>query len=302
MTVKLVFLGTSCATPTKERNLSAMALTHEGETLLFDTPEQVQQQLMKTRTSYMKIKKILLTHFHADHFIGITGLLATMTLHERTETLTIFGPRGIKEKIAQAIELGGFKPRYQILCREARDGILAEEETYAVRAVKVVHSVPCFGYIFEEKGKKAAFDKAKALALGIPEGPLYAKLQRGENVKVNGKTFKPGQVLDYSKGRKGKKIAYIIDTVPHTAYIKAVEEADVLVHECTFAHEEAERARKVKHSTALQCGQVAKKARVKTLILTHYSTRYHDPKELAEEAKKEFAHTIAAHDLMEYEV
>ncbi len=304
MSIQLTFLGTSCSTPTPERNLSSMALTFRGNWFLFDTPEGVQQRLMKTGMSYLKLEHIFISHFHGDHTLGLPGLLATMSIHERKDELHIWGPRGIGEKINQAIALGQFMPTYKITPHEIREGVLVSHKEYEISAVELNHSCKCYGFLFEAVSKAGEFQRAKAIKLKIPEGPMWGKLQRGQTIVVSGKKFTPEMVMDYSKAMNGAKIAYIMDTFPHAHYIDALKQVnvDVLIHESSFLETEKERARETMHSTALMAGEIAKRVGVKQLILTHFSPRYPNGKEMEREAKKAFAHVTAAHDLMTIDV
>ncbi len=302
MSVELTFLGTSCSTPTPERNLSSMALTFRGNTLLFDTPEGVQQQMMRGGVSYLKVEHVFISHFHGDHTLGLPGLLATMSIHERKNALHVYGPRGIGEKVQQAVALAQFMPTFEIVTHELKEGRVHEHEEYAVEAVKLNHSCVCWGFIIQLPGKEGTFQRAKALKLKIPEGPLWGKLQRGETITHNGKKISPEEVMDYSESKRGARVAYIMDTFPHAHYIEALHGVDVLIHESSFMESEKERAIEVKHSTAKMAGEIAKKMGVKQLILTHFSPRYANGKEMANEAKKVFQNTLAAHDLLKIEL
>jgi ribonuclease Z len=297
MGIEVTFLGTSCSTPTKGRNLSSLAITHRGAWYLFDTPEGVQQQLMRNKLSHIKLKHIFISHFHGDHTLGLPGLLATMGIHERTNPLTIFGPKGIGKKVKQAIDFAGIKPVFQIFTKELKEGKVLENTHHTISCVKLNHSIACFGFIFETKGKEGTFQRNKALKLEIPEGPLWSKLQKGKNIRVKGKTFTPKQVMDYSKKLIGTRIGFVTDTSPHSHYIQKLKNVDVLIHEASFCESEKERAVEVKHSTAKMAAEVAKKVKAKELILTHFSPRYADGKEMLREARKVFRKTSMAEDL-----
>ena len=304
MSIRLTFLGTSCSTPTPERNLSSMALTFRGNWFLFDTPEGVQQRLMQTGMSYLKLEHVFISHFHGDHTLGLPGLLATMSIHERKEDLHVWGPRGIGEKIQQSIDVGGFLPSFRIIPHEIREGELISHAEYSIYAVELNHSCRCYGFIFEAESKKGEFQRGKAVKLGIPEGPLWGKLQRGETIAFEGKKYSPEMVMDYSKAMRGSKVAYIMDTFPHSHYVDVLKrmKVDVLVHESSFLETEKERALETKHSTARLAGEVAANAGVGKLILTHFSPRYPDGKEMVKEARHAFADTTAAHDRMEIDI
>ncbi len=297
--LKIYFFGTSCSTPTQERNLSSIGLQFHGNNFLFDCPEGTQRQMMKTSFPFMRINNIFLSHFHADHTLGLPGLIATMALAERSEPLFIFGPRGVKECVKKLIEAGNFGLCFQVICKELRKGTVLEEENFSLCAFPLKHGTPCFGFAFEEKGKKGEFQRKKAIEFGIPEGPLWGKLQKGETIKFGGKNFKPEQVMDFSKGRAGRKVSIVWDTLPHNSYYGEIKNSDLLVHEASFLESEAAFAKKTLHSTALQAAQAAKKTGAKKLVLTHFSSRYRSNNEIEKEAKKEFENTIAAKDLME---
>lgn len=304
MSVRLIFLGTSCSTPTPERNLSSMALTFRGNWFLFDTPEGVQQQLMRTGLSYLKLNHIFISHFHGDHTLGLPGLLATMTSQERATDLHVYGPRGISDFIQLAVQVGNFFPSFKIIPHEIQEGVLVESKEFCISAVRLNHACVCYGFFFEAESKSGEFQRAKALKLKIPMGPLWGKLQRGETIVHAGKKCTPNMVMDYSKAMNGTKIAYIMDTFPHAQYVDAVKKmkTDILVHESSFLETEKERAIEVKHSTAKMAGEVAKHTNVRQLILTHFSPRYPNGKDMAKEASSVFKNTIAAHDLMTIEL
>ncbi len=300
MSIQLTFLGTSCSTPTPERNLSSMALVYRGNWFLFDTPEGVQQQLMRAGLSYLKLNHIFISHFHGDHTLGLPGLLATMTSQERSSDLHIYGPRGIGEFVSLSVQLADFFPSFKIIPHEIQEGVLVDDKEFTISAVKLNHSSLCYGFFFEAESKSGEFQRAKAVKLKIPMGPLWGKLQRGETIVHAGKKYTPNMVMDYSKAMNGTKIAYIMDTFPHAHYVDAVKnmKTDILVHEASFLETEKDRAIEVRHSTAKMAAEVAKHAGVKQLILTHFSARYPNGKDMAKEAAAVFKNVTAAHDLM----
>ena len=281
-----------------------MALTYPGNWFLFDTPEGVQQRLMQTGMSYLKLKHIFISHFHGDHTLGLPGLLATMTIHERTQDLHIWGPKGIDRKIREAVAFGNFLPSYQIFPHELEEGMLVESDEFRISAVKLNHSCACYGFIFEAQSKEGEFQRAKAIKLKIPMGPLWGKLQRGETITHAGKKYTPNMVMDYAKGMSGTKVAYIMDTFPHAHYVDALKKMkiDVLIHESSFLETEKERAWETRHSTARMAGEIAAKLGVRQLILTHFSPRYPHGKDMVKEAQTAFKHVTAAHDLMKVEL
>jgi len=295
--MKLVFLGTGCSNPTSERGLSAIGLRFMGKWMLFDCAEGTQRQMMKSNVSYMKVKYIFFSHFHADHFLGFPGLVATMSMHERDYPLHVFGPKGTKERVQRALNLGLMRKDFEINVTEiTRAGKIVEEQGFEVIAFPLKHDVPCLGFALKEKDKEGEFQRAKALKL-LPEGPLWGKLQKGQAVKWKGKTIKPKQVMDYSKGRKGRKVSVVMDTVPFSGYFDDIEGSNVLVHEASFSEKNAQRAKETRHSTARQAGSVAAKTNAKKLVITHVSPRQKKAKELENEARQEFADVMVAKDL-----
>ena len=299
---KIVFLGTSASTPTKNRNLSSVGLKFNGEWLLFDVPEGTQRQMMKAKLSYLKINNIFISHFHADHFLGLGGLLATMNIHGRDWPMNIYGPKGIKQKVDETLKLAMLVPGFEINCKEVSKGIIHKGETFSVEAVPLKHEVECCGYVFQEKDKIGEFNRAKAIKLGVPIGPLFSDLQKGKSVKVKGKTIKPSDVMDVKKARKGRKISIIYDTLPVKSYYKAIENSDILIHESSFLDKLSNRAKETTHSTALQAGEVAKETKAKKLILFHLSARHKENELFENEARQKFGNVVVAKDLLEIEL
>ena len=299
--LSIIFLGTGGSWPTVKRNVTSIAVKRAGEIILFDCGEGTQRQLQKSNLSYMQISKIFITHFHGDHFLGIPGLVQTMQLNDRTTPLHIYGPRGIKKLVEQLLTLGYFKPNYQIISHEIDEGKIVEFEGYDVHCLRVKHGVPTLAYALIEHKRPGKFDKPKALKLGIPEGPLFSKLQKGETIKLkNGKEIKPETVLGPS--RKGRKIVISGDTKPVKEMIKFAKDADVLIHEATFGSELEVLSSDYGHTTASQAAEIAKKADVEKLFLVHISPRYNENNVLEEEAKKIFKNSIVPKDFQEFEI
>ncbi|HIH33428.1 MAG TPA: ribonuclease Z [Candidatus Diapherotrites archaeon] len=296
--LKVVFLGTSGSTPSKERNLSSTCINFNGQNFLFDCSEGTQRQIMQSGLSFMKVDFIFISHFHGDHILGLPGLLATMTMQERQKELFITGPKGIGEKVKAALWLSGFRPSFPLKVKELkRKEIILKEKNFKITAFPLKHEIPCFGFVFEELRPAGKFVREKALKLGIPEGPLWRQLQQGKGVKLGGKSFKPEQVLDFSQGKKGKKVAIVMDTTPKYN-ISELTEADVLVHEASLSSAFEQRAKETRHSTAAQAAGIAKKARVKKLFITHVSTRHQKEIEtLEKEAQAVFPNSKIAKDL-----
>ena len=298
--MKVVFLGTGGSWPTKFRNVMSIALQFGSETILFDCGEGTQRQMTYTNVSFMKIKRIFITHFHADHFLGIPGLLQTMNLNDREEELHIYGPEGTIELVKTMLSLGYFRPNFDIYVHDLRPDEVIAGNGYTVRAVKVCHNVPAYGYVFQENDRPGKFNKPRALELGIPEGPLFGRLQRGQSIEIDGKVITPDMVL--GPPRKGLKIAYSGDTAPCDSLLEASRDSDLLIHESTFTEDMAEKARKFGHSTAKGAAELAKKAGVLRLALVHLSPRYERPEPVLNEAKSVFENTFVPDDLEEIEI
>ena len=298
--MKLVFLGTSAAQPTQKRGLSCMCLEREGEIIMFDAGESAQISYTKAGLGWNKKMKLFVTHLHGDHCVGILGLLQTMSMQNRTESLEIFGPKGIDEFLAANIKILNFGLPFPILITIVNEGKIYENNKFLIHASKANHSITAFSYLFEEKDKPGRFNVEKAKELGIPEGELWNKLQNGIDVINNEKIIKPEQVL--GKKRPGKKIGISGDTMPTKELEEFFNECDYLVFDSTFLDEEKQKAQDTCHSTAKQAAELAKKANVKNLILTHFSARYKDEIGHKTEAEQIHNSVITAKDLLEVEI
>ena len=301
MSLKLVFLGTSAAIPTRDRWLPSIALVRNGEILLFDCGEGTQIRLLQNGLSIMKIKAIFITHMHGDHIFGLPGLIQTMNMYNRETPLTIVGPEKLTHFIKSIIELTLYDPGFTIkLVKAGENKIVYETKEYMVKSFTVIHHGECYGYVFEEKPRPGKFNVEKALKLGIPRGPLWKMLQEGKTIEINGRIIRPEDVL--GPPRKGRKIVYTGDTKPLDKLIEIAREADVLIHDSTFSSELRDRAVEQGHSTTYDAARIALEAKVKTLILTHFSSRYKDLSKLLEEAREVFPNTITAYDGMIHEI
>jgi len=298
--MKLVFLGTSAAQPTENRGLSCICLEREGEILMFDAGESAQISFLKSGLGWNKKMKIFVTHLHGDHCIGILGLLQTMTMQNRTEALEIYGPKGIDEFIAANIKVLNFGLSFPIMISIIEGGRVLDSKFYSIHACKASHSVLAFSYRFDEKDKPGRFNLEKAKSLGIPEGHLWNKLQNGEQIEINGKIITSDKVL--GEKRPGKKIGISGDTMPTAELEKFFEGCDYLVFDSTFLDEMKERAKETHHSTAKEAAILGEKAKVKNLILTHFSARYKDETLHLEEAGQIHSSVITAKDLLEVEI
>ena len=298
--MKLVFLGTSAAQPTERRGLSCICLERDGEILMFDAGESAQISYMKSGLGWNKKMKIFVTHLHGDHCVGILGLLQTMSMQNRTETLEIFGPSGIEEFIAANIKVLNFGLSFPVLINIIKNEKIVDNEKFSIYTCKANHSITAYSYLFEEKDKPGRFSVEKAKNLGIPEGELWRKLQNGNQIENNGETIRPEQVL--GEKRPGKKIGISGDTMPTDELEKFFNECDYLVFDSTFLDEEKQRAQDTCHSTAKQAATLGKNAKIKNLILTHFSARYKDEVGHLNEAKEIHNSVITARDLLEIEI
>jgi len=298
--MKLVFLGTSAAQPTPERGLTCICLEKEGEILMFDAGEGAQISYLKSGLGWNKKMKIFVTHLHGDHCIGILGLLQTMTLQNRIEPMEIYGPDGIEEFIAANIKVLNFGLSFPVMITTVREGTIVNEKTYTINSCEADHSVTSYSYLFQEKDKPGRFFPDKAKELGVPEGELWHKLQTGQDIQVGDKIVKSYDVL--GEKRPGKKIGISGDTRPTKKLEEFFKDCDYLSFDSTFSHELQDKALETHHSTAKEAAELAKKANVSNLILTHFSARYNDESVLLEEAKTIHSSVIAAKDLLEIEI
>lgn len=299
--MEIIFLGTSSAVHSKDRNHPSIAIRAFGEVFLFDCGEATQKQILQTNVSPMKISKIFLTHYHGDHILGLPGLLQSMSLNGREKKLTIYGPKGLN-KIKDAIySLGYCAIEYPVEFIEIDSGIIIDNEEYFIQAQRVRHNVPALAYSIEEK-KKPRFLRDKAIELGVPVGPAFGRLHNGEEVEINGRIIKPEQVL--GEPRKGIKITYSGDTRPCEEMIMLARDSTILIHESTFLKQDYTNAEEYAHSTSIDAAYVAKDSNSKELILTHISTRYSEDyaEIMLKEAQSVFENTRLANDFMEIEL
>ena len=297
--MEIIFLGTSSAVPTLERNHPSIALRAFAEVMLFDCGEGTQRQLIEAKISPMKITKIFISHFHGDHILGLGGLIQSLGFRGREKDLDIYGPKGLHKIINAISSFGYFQINYNLNIHEIQDGTIIETEDYVVECAKVEHNIPSYAYSIREK-KKPLFLREKAEELGIPPGPLYGKLHNGEEVEFEGRIIKPEQVLGEAK--KGKKISYSGDTRPCEAMIRLARDSDILIHESTYEAEDYQRAVDNAHSTSVEAAEIAREANVNELVLTHISTRYTSDENIKSEAQKVFKNTKVAKDYMKIDL
>ncbi|ABK78476.1 metal-dependent hydrolase of the beta-lactamase superfamily III [Cenarchaeum symbiosum A] len=298
--MKLVFLGTSAAQPTTRRGLSCTCLKVEGEILMFDAGEGMQVPYLRSKLGWNKKMRIFITHLHGDHCLGLLGLLQTMSMQRRTESVEIYGPPGTDEFVAANARMLGFSPSFPVIMETTEEGTVVDAPGYEVSACRAEHSVEAFSYRFSEKGGPGRFSTEKARGLGVPEGELWGTLQGGSAVSVGGRTVLPSDVL--GEGKRGRTVGFSGDTRPTDKLAEFFQGCDYLVFDSTFADEMVKRARETGHSTAAEAAALAKNAGVKNLILTHFSARYSDTDDLLREAQKIHPSSYAASDLLEVEV
>jgi ribonuclease Z len=289
----LVFLGTSGSVPTARRAPSALLVRRGGERLLFDCGEGTQRQLLRSGIGLVDLPEVFLTHYHADHYLGLPGMMKTFALRGREVPLTVYGPPGLADLFASLQRIfGKLTYRYELV--EVRPGDVVDRGDYRIAAFRVQHSHASIGYALGESLRPGRFDVEAATALGVPAGPLFGTLQHGEAVTLaDGTIVSPDQVL--GPPRPGRKVVLTGDTRPAPGVAEAAVEADVLVHDGTFGDEERERADETGHSTARAAAELAKLARVRMLVLTHLSNRYFGP-EIAREARAVFPDTVVPKD------
>ncbi len=296
--LSITFLGTSAARPTVERGVTSIAVQREGETMLFDCGEGTQRQMMRYGTSFA-LSEVFVTHYHADHFLGIVGLLRTLGLQGREEPVRVYGPKGGRRVLGHAVELGVERAPFSIEIEELHPGDRLRRDEYDIEVFPVAHGRHAVGYALREHERLGRFDPEKARTLGVPEGPLWGKLHRGESVQVgtgaDSHSIHPGELV--GNPRPGRLLVYTGDTRPSEDVVRVADGADLLIHEATFGKDERDRARDTEHSTSVEAAQVALAANVEQLVLTHLSARYSAiPRVLLEEAREVFPNTIVAKD------
>lgn len=301
-----MFLGTGAGIPAKLRNVTSIALKllEERKTVwLFDCGEATQHQILHTALKPRRIEKIFITHLHGDHIFGLPGLLGSRSFQSGDTELTIYGPKGLRQFIVVSLQISDTHLQYPLKIVEIEDGVIFEDDQFIVEAAKLDHAVESFGYRIIEKDKPGTLNAKKPQEEGVPPGPIYAKLKKGESVELeNNKIIHGGDYLGPTI--KGRIITILGDTRTCENAVKLASNADILVHESTFSADSEEMAYEYFHSTTSQAAKTAKRADVNVLCLTHISSRYglEDSKQLVEEAKSIFPNTYIAHDFFEIEI
>jgi len=295
----LVFLGTAGSMPTAGRAPAALLVRRGGDKLLFDCAEGTQRQLLRSSVGLLELEEIFVTHFHADHVLGLPGMFKTFALRGRELPLSVYGPRGLVDLLGSLKRVVG-KLSYELQLVEVEPGDVLDRDGYRLASFAVAHGVAAVGWSLIESTRPGRFDVARANELGVPGGPERGALQRGDAVTLaDGRTVRPEDVL--GPPRPGRKVVVTGDTAPTDDSVEAARGADVLVTEATFADDERERARETNHQTATQAAEIARRANVGLLALTHLSNRYFGP-EIAEEARAIFPETVVPRDFDVVEV
>lgn len=293
MDLDVVFLGTAGSMPTARRAPSATLVRRGGERLLFDCGEGTQRQLLRSDVGLVDLQEIFLTHFHADHFLGLPGMLKSFALRGRELPLTLYGPRGLDELLHSLRIIFG-RLSYEVAVVELAAGAVLPRDGYELQTFAARHGRDALGYALVEEARPGRFDVAAADALGIPFGPQRGALQAGGAVTLpDGRVVTPEQVL--GEARPGRKLVLTGDTAPSDVVVEAARDADLLVHEATFCEEEADRAHETDHSTALEAARIGRDAGVSLLALTHLSSRY-GAGDVEREARTLFPATVVPRD------
>ncbi|MDJ0536188.1 MAG: ribonuclease Z [Xenococcaceae cyanobacterium MO_207.B15] len=306
--LEITFLGTSSGVPTRSRNVSSVALRlpQKAEVWLFDCGEGTQHQFLRSEIKSSQVRRIFVTHMHGDHTFGLMGLIASGGLAGNGQNIDIYGPSGLEEYLHACAKYAYMNLGSRLRVHKVTPGLVYEDDNFKVSCQLLKHRVPAYGYRVEEKDRPGRFDVEKAKALGIPPGPIYGKLKQGQTI-----TLEDGRIINGAElcgaPETGRKMVYCTDTVFCDAAVELAKDADVLIHEATYAHQDAEMAFDRLHSTSTMAAQVALLAGVKQLIMTHFSPRYTalggiTLDDLKQEARAIFPQTKLAYDFYTYEV
>jgi ribonuclease Z len=291
--IRVTFLGTAASRPTVGRNVSAIMVQREGDSFLFDCGEGTQRQMMRFATGFA-VHDVFFSHMHADHFLGITGLLRTMGLQGREAPVRLWAPDGGSGILHQAVNLGMERVPFDVEITEMAPGDRVQRGGFDILAYRSQHG-RSLGYALVEHERLGRFDPDRARALGVPEGPLFGRLHRGEDVEVDGRVIRAAELVGPS--RPGRRVVYTGDTRPCRETLEIARQADLLIHDATFTHDEAARARETNHATAREAADLAGRAGALRLALTHISARYaDDARPLEREARDIFRNAIVAYD------
>jgi ribonuclease Z len=297
--INITFLGTSQAVPSATRNHTSILLNYKNENILVDCGEGTQRQFRKAKINPCRITKLLITHWHGDHVLGLPGLFQTLALNNYSRTLEIYGPKGTRRFIEELYKIFVPVEKLKLIVKEVDEGIFFQNKDFKLSAFKLYHDTPCNGYLFEEKNK-LRINREKLKKLHIPNVPELGKLIQGKDAKINGKLIKAKAMTYFQKGRK---ISFILDTKLNPNLAKSAKDSDLAIVESTYSAKDSDLAQKYNHMTSANAALVAKQAKARELILTHISQRYeHHEKALLDEAKKIFKNTKLAEDFMKVDL
>lgn len=298
---RVVVLGSGASLPTLHRGPAAVAVQIGGDVHLLDCGEGTQLQWRRAGLRFGRLRSICISHLHGDHLNGLIGLLQTLSLNDRKDPLSLFGPPGLAEYLAVVRRVQGVRLAYPVEVVEAEGGVIAERSDHRIECAALDHGTPTLGYALVERDRPGRFDVDAARRLGIEPGPDYGRLQHGDPVVApDGRIVTPGDVLGSS--RPGRRVVYCVDTRPCESAVQLANAASLFICDSTFDDELQVEAAARGHSTARQAAEMASRARVERLLLTHVSARYHDPRPLLQQAREVFAAAEVASDLMEVEL
>jgi ribonuclease Z len=298
--IRVTFLGTAASRPTVGRNVSAVMIQRDGDSLLFDCGEGTQRQMMRFGTGFA-VHDIFVTHLHADHYLGVIGLLRTMGLQGREEPLRLWSPHGAAGILHDAVNLGLERVPFEVDIIELQPGEKVERDGYDIVAYHTQHGRNSLGYAVVEHERLGRFNPDLARERGVPEGPLFGKLHRGEDVEVDGRVITAAELVGPT--RPGRRVVYTGDTRPCRETEEIARNADLLIHDATFGHDELARAKETQHATAREAAELALRAGAARLALTHISARYaDDPRGLEKEAREVFRGAVVAWDGLTIEI
>ncbi|MDD5133187.1 MAG: ribonuclease Z [Candidatus Nanoarchaeia archaeon] len=297
--MKIIFLGTAAMQPTKDRSLFSILINYNEESIMIDCGEGTQRQMKIAGLKPTKLTKILISHMHGDHLFGLPGLMQYLRANDYQKTLEIYGPSKLKEFLACAIKTGTIEENIKYNINEIKEGIICKSKDFSIKALKLDHTGICYGFQFIENDKRR-IDLNYLKKFGLKQHPILKNLQQGKDIIWNGKKILASKA---TKLIKGKKIAFILDTKLCKNCYELAKDSDVLISEATYLDELKDRAEAYKHMTVKQVAEIAKKSNIQKLILTHFSQRYKDTKDLEKEAKKYFKkQVICAKDFLEIEI
>ncbi|MFC1704831.1 ribonuclease Z [Nanoarchaeota archaeon] len=296
--MQVTFLGTSSMVPTKERNHTSVLISYSGHGILLDCGEGTQRQLKIAGIKPTQITKVLISHWHGDHVLGLPGLIQTMGASEYTGTLEIYGPKGTKKRFEDMFKAFVFDRKLDLEIKEVSSGVFFKSKEFSLEALPLEHNIETLGYNFIEHDRRRIDVKA-VKKLGIPEGPLLGKLQDNKSIEFKGKKISP---KDTTYVVEGKKISFVADTAYCNNAVKLAKDADLMICEATYASKLQDKADEYQHLTAKQAGLIANEANAKKLVLMHFSARYKNTQEVEEDARVVFDNVICAEDFMKIKV